>query len=70
MVVGDIIKMENNQFVAVSHTYLFLLQNIDCGYSNEYPQSMFLSKKIRNSDHSFEIRYNLILFKMVAGTVK
>ena len=47
-------------FAGVNLFFLFLLQNIDCGYSlepprrggsNVYPQSMFLSKNKKNIKH-------------------
>ena len=50
-------KIENFQ-IKILIFFLFLLKNIDCGYSlepphrggsNEYPQSMFLSRNKKNN---------------------
>ena len=41
--------VENENFQQkILDIFLIFAQNIDCGYTNEYPQSMFWSKNKKN----------------------
>ena len=52
-------KLKKNQ---IKNTDIFHIpaQNIDCGGSNEYPQSMFLSRKKKNNVYPYKPQFYYI----------
>ena len=70
--------IEKQGFTGVYIIFLFLLKNIDCGYSlelphqggsNEYPQSMFLYEKYQSflseNFQFFEVNFSIYLNRHV-----
>ena len=62
-------KIENFQTKKISNIFHISAQNIDCGYSlepprrggsNEYPQSMFLSRNKKNNVYPCKPQFNYI----------
>ena len=40
-----------------SDIFSYSAQNIDCGYSNEYPQSIFLSRNKKNNIYPYKPQF-------------